>query len=253
MESYRLFFCAKCREETHICRHCDRGQIYCGPDCAEQRRRKPHRRAVSQYQEFPIGKVKHRVNQHRYRHKSDLKLIWLKNPPEDLADLGIEITAFVVPGPDGREAEGSEPSAKRQGRRASEAPEQASPVAENAPIGKTKHLVNQHRCNSVPEQLGLKNTTKDVTDRGTEISAFVVPCPDDREAEGSQPSVEGQERQASQAPEQALPATGNAQARMERSDERVPCDFCGQLCGPFVRFGFSRCGSPTLRFRTSKG
>ncbi len=167
MESFRIFFCARCNKETRICRNCDRGNIYCGPECGKQKRAEPHRRAVSRYQKSPIGKIKHRVNQSRYRHKSDPQLVWVK-------------------------------------------------------------------CH-----------TKNVTDQGTEIIAPVVPCLDNQE-------VQADTRQVIEVPKQALLSTRNAPDRLERSDEKVSCDFCGRLGGPFFRFGFSRCGSPTLRFRVSK-
>ncbi len=41
----RLFLCARCYRQTLVCSRCDRGQIYCGHECALEARRRNQRAA----------------------------------------------------------------------------------------------------------------------------------------------------------------------------------------------------------------
>ena len=67
--SCRLFLCGRCRRQVAICRRCDRGQIYCGPDCALEVRRRNQREARRRYQETDRGRRMHadRSRKHRAR------------------------------------------------------------------------------------------------------------------------------------------------------------------------------------------
>lgn len=65
----RLFHCARCYEQVLICRCCDRGQIYCGDDCAALARRDHRREASQRYQQTDIGREKHAERQRRYRER----------------------------------------------------------------------------------------------------------------------------------------------------------------------------------------
>ena len=51
LPSARLFLCARCRSQVVLCRACDRGQLYCSPDCSAasrtDRQRESRRRHAS--------------------------------------------------------------------------------------------------------------------------------------------------------------------------------------------------------------
>lgn len=65
----RLFSCALCLLQTVICSHCDRGQIYCSPECSQAARQKSCREAEKRYQNTLNGKMKHALRQRRYRER----------------------------------------------------------------------------------------------------------------------------------------------------------------------------------------
>lgn len=70
----RLFNCASCRCQTIICTHCDRGNIYCGSDCARKLRTQNHRIANRIYQKTFRGSQKHAARQKRYRLRKKQKV-----------------------------------------------------------------------------------------------------------------------------------------------------------------------------------
>jgi hypothetical protein len=63
----RLFNCARCHSQVVICSHCDRGNIYCGPNCSQQARRESKRAAGRRYQRSRRGRFAHAQRQRRYR------------------------------------------------------------------------------------------------------------------------------------------------------------------------------------------
>jgi len=63
----RFFFCARCGTPTHVCRRCDRGQIYCSRDCSSEARRSRQREARARYQASPRGRQMHVERSRRYR------------------------------------------------------------------------------------------------------------------------------------------------------------------------------------------
>ncbi len=65
--SSRLFNCLGCRAQVIICRYCDRGNIYCGPNCAMSARKESLKLAAQRYQQTRGGKHKHAERQRRYR------------------------------------------------------------------------------------------------------------------------------------------------------------------------------------------
>jgi hypothetical protein len=67
--SGRLFMCVRCRCEVVVCSCCDRGQIYCGVDCAEQARRQTLRGAGRRCQQTRRGRRMHAARMARYRAK----------------------------------------------------------------------------------------------------------------------------------------------------------------------------------------
>lgn len=67
VESHRMYGCARCGEQVHVCRRCDHGQIYCAGACAAIRRRESQRCAGARYQESHSGAIKHAARQNRLR------------------------------------------------------------------------------------------------------------------------------------------------------------------------------------------
>ena len=65
--SCRLFLCGRCRRQVVICRRCDRGQVYCGPDCALEVRRRNQREARRRYQATDRGRRMHTDRSREYR------------------------------------------------------------------------------------------------------------------------------------------------------------------------------------------
>jgi hypothetical protein len=63
----RRYLCARCRCAVVICSHCDRGNRYCTPHCAEQARRQSQRAAGKRYQAGLPGRTAHAQRQRRYR------------------------------------------------------------------------------------------------------------------------------------------------------------------------------------------
>lgn len=62
----RLFLCALCYEQTIICTHCDRGNIYCGFFCSFTARKSALREAGLRYQRSIKGRLNHALRQRRY-------------------------------------------------------------------------------------------------------------------------------------------------------------------------------------------
>ena len=58
-DTARLFLCARCREQVHICSACDRGQIYCAEDCSQLSRCASVRAAGRRFQRTRKGRFAH--------------------------------------------------------------------------------------------------------------------------------------------------------------------------------------------------
>lgn len=58
-----------CHAVFWICRHCDRGQCYCGPACRDLARLEQRRRANCRHQRSPEGRLDHRDRQREYRRR----------------------------------------------------------------------------------------------------------------------------------------------------------------------------------------
>ena len=65
--SARLFLCARCRCQVHICRSCDTGQQYCVGDCSILARRERQREANQRYSHTYRARVLTAERQHRHR------------------------------------------------------------------------------------------------------------------------------------------------------------------------------------------
>ncbi len=71
--SHRLFLCEGCRAQTWICTRCDRGNRYCGEECAGKARRTKLRIAGVLYQASPRGARKNAERQKRMRTRRALQ------------------------------------------------------------------------------------------------------------------------------------------------------------------------------------
>ena len=65
----RRFRCPRCGSVVEICSPCDRNNVYCSEECASQTRTERHREANQRYQRDPIGNLKNRQRQQRFRAK----------------------------------------------------------------------------------------------------------------------------------------------------------------------------------------
>lgn len=65
----RLFLCARCRVQVHICSPCDRGHIYCAGGCAQISRCASVCEAGRRYQRTRKGRFAHAERARRYRRR----------------------------------------------------------------------------------------------------------------------------------------------------------------------------------------
>ena len=65
--SPRLYNCQRCGLQVHICRQCDRGNLYCTMGCAPIRRRESVQRARARYQRTYRGACRHAARQSEWR------------------------------------------------------------------------------------------------------------------------------------------------------------------------------------------
>lgn len=63
----RLFLCARCFSQVALCRHCDRGQRYCGQACSAAARRERQKEAGQRYQRGARGRAMHAERARRWR------------------------------------------------------------------------------------------------------------------------------------------------------------------------------------------
>jgi hypothetical protein len=67
--SARVFACARCGVQVLVCSRCDRGQRYCGIECAGPARRESLREAGRRYQASRAGRFAHARRARRYRQR----------------------------------------------------------------------------------------------------------------------------------------------------------------------------------------
>jgi hypothetical protein len=85
----RLFNCARCHRQVVICSRCDRGNLYCGSQCAQSARGESVRAAGERYQSSPRGRFSHAARQRRYRQRQKQKVTHQgspASPPHDSLD-----------------------------------------------------------------------------------------------------------------------------------------------------------------------
>jgi hypothetical protein len=78
--SHRLYSCARCAVQVHICRRCDRGNIYCARACAALRRRESLSRAGQRYQLSLRGACRHAARQRTWRARQAQKVTHQGSP-----------------------------------------------------------------------------------------------------------------------------------------------------------------------------
>ena len=84
--SARLYQCARCHCQVIICRHCDRGNVYCPNGCADLARADSQRRAAKRYRLTRRGRFANAERQHRFRARQPQKVTHQGSPsPADLA------------------------------------------------------------------------------------------------------------------------------------------------------------------------
>ena len=76
-ETYRLFNCARCREQVCICQGCDRGNIYC-PPCAPVARKESRQGYSNAYQKTDAGRANHAARQQAYLDRKERDQVALK-------------------------------------------------------------------------------------------------------------------------------------------------------------------------------
>jgi hypothetical protein len=76
----RFYLCARCRRQVVICSSCDRGQRYCGGECAQAARQESLRAAGRRYQTSRRGRHRHAERQRRYRRRPGKKVTHQGSP-----------------------------------------------------------------------------------------------------------------------------------------------------------------------------
>ncbi len=76
LPSARLYHCARydCHHQVFICRHCDRGNVYCTSECAKIARRKSLHRAAARYRLTRQGRFNNAARQGRFRARQKEKV-----------------------------------------------------------------------------------------------------------------------------------------------------------------------------------
>lgn len=102
-QSHRLFNCAACGQAVHICRACDRGNVYCAGECAATRRTESLRRAGARYQRTRGGATRHAARQSAWRARQIQEVTHQGSPTQGLA-----VTVCAVPDQDSEADDASE-------------------------------------------------------------------------------------------------------------------------------------------------
>ncbi len=85
--SARLFHCARCGRPARICSRCDRGNRYCGSECARAARADSVRAAGKRYQGGRRGRRHHAERQRRWRRRRAKKVTHQGSHPSPTSDL----------------------------------------------------------------------------------------------------------------------------------------------------------------------
>jgi len=96
-QTYRLYTCVGCRQQVQICRHCDRGNIYCAGGCAAACRRASLRRAGARYQQSYRGACLHAARHRAWRARQTHKVTHQGSLAAVTARTVLAITALTTP------------------------------------------------------------------------------------------------------------------------------------------------------------
>jgi len=77
----RMFHCAGCHCQVIICRHCDRGNVYCTNGCADHARSTSLRRAAKRYRLTRRGRHSNADRQREFRARQKQKVTHQGSPP----------------------------------------------------------------------------------------------------------------------------------------------------------------------------
>ena len=97
--SARLYHCARCHCQVTICRYCDRGNIYCGGDCAKEARKDSLHRSSVSYQSSRRGQAANARRQKDFRQRQREKVTHQGSTPDtpgDLLHLSNELAYFFI-------------------------------------------------------------------------------------------------------------------------------------------------------------
>jgi hypothetical protein len=98
----RLYNCARCARQVVICSHCDRGQIYCAGDCAQEARKQSLQQAGQRYQISRKGRMVHAARQARYRSRQQQKVTHQGSTQRTRHDSLIQQLKRLLRGPETR-------------------------------------------------------------------------------------------------------------------------------------------------------
>ena len=79
-ESYRLFNCVRCNKQARLCRRCDRGNRYCGAECASRAHKDSVRKAGAAYQRTEAGRKNHAARQQAFLERREAKMTHQGSP-----------------------------------------------------------------------------------------------------------------------------------------------------------------------------
>lgn len=96
MRTARLFNCTLCHTLVVICSHCDRGNIYCSPQCAQSARRTSLCEAGQRYQNTYPGKLSHARRQQRYRQRHNNKKVTHHTSQEQVEKVSLNPRTHTV-------------------------------------------------------------------------------------------------------------------------------------------------------------
>ena len=97
-DTARLYSCLRCNSQVTICRHCDRGNIYC-KKCAPKAGQDARDRAATRYQASYRGRSNHAARQRRYRESLKQKVTHKGSIRLSIHDLLINKRKTVKPPP----------------------------------------------------------------------------------------------------------------------------------------------------------
>jgi hypothetical protein len=72
--SSRLYHCTRCHCQVIICRHCDRGNVYCPGECGNLARTESRKRAAQRYQNSHRGQCTNAARQSRFRARQRIQI-----------------------------------------------------------------------------------------------------------------------------------------------------------------------------------